>query len=116
MPCTQFLFQCHSFPFLCTLACYESGIIYYQIDVFPLIFVLLYSLVSFLQVAGTIRNCCFEADTQLQSLLSLAEYLWPALLLPVAGKKVLHIINISITVSFIGINTRLASFPVFFLG
>jgi hypothetical protein len=56
---------------------------------------------SFLQVAGTIRNCCFEADTQLQSLLSLAEYLWPALLLPVAGKKVLHIINISIIVSFI---------------
>lgn len=39
-------------------------------------------------VAGTIRNCCFEADTQLQSLLSLAEYLWPALLLPVAGKKI----------------------------
>jgi hypothetical protein len=47
-----------------------------------------------LQVAGTIRNCCFEADTQLQNLLSLAEYLWPALLLPVAGKKV-HIVNIS---------------------
>lgn len=39
-------------------------------------------------VAGTIRNCCFEADTQLQSLLSLAEYLWPALILPVAGKKI----------------------------
>ncbi|RCV42982.1 hypothetical protein SETIT_9G259500v2 [Setaria italica] len=39
-------------------------------------------------VAGTIRNCCFEADTQLQNLLSLAEYLWPALLLPVAGKKI----------------------------
>lgn len=39
-------------------------------------------------VAGTIRNCCFEADTQLLSLLSLAEYLWPALLLPVAGKKI----------------------------
>ncbi|KAM3406311.1 hypothetical protein ACQJBY_000412 [Aegilops geniculata] len=39
-------------------------------------------------VAGTIRNCCFEADTQIQNLLSIAEYLWPALLLPVAGKKI----------------------------
>jgi hypothetical protein len=42
-----------------------------------------------LQVVSTIRNCCFEADTQIQNLLSLAEYIWPALLLPVAGKKVL---------------------------
>ncbi|GJN20565.1 hypothetical protein PR202_gb07957 [Eleusine coracana subsp. coracana] len=39
-------------------------------------------------VSGTIRNCCFEADTQIQSLIPLAEYLWPALLLPVAGKKI----------------------------
>ncbi|PKA51318.1 hypothetical protein AXF42_Ash002681 [Apostasia shenzhenica] len=38
-------------------------------------------------VSGTIRNCCFEADKQLHNLLSLSEYLWPALLLPVAGKK-----------------------------
>lgn len=40
------------------------------------------------QVSGTIRNCCFEADNQLQNLLSVAEFLWPALLLPVAGNKV----------------------------
>ncbi|URE05433.1 hypothetical protein MUK42_09181 [Musa troglodytarum] len=39
-------------------------------------------------VSGTIRNCCFEADNQLQNLLSIAEFLWPALLLPVAGNKV----------------------------
>ncbi|EEE50934.1 hypothetical protein OsJ_31470 [Oryza sativa Japonica Group] len=39
-------------------------------------------------VVSTIRNCCFEADTQIQNLLSLAEYIWPALLLPVAGKKI----------------------------
>uniref|UniRef100_A0A0E0EXL9 Protein HGH1 homolog n=1 Tax=Oryza meridionalis TaxID=40149 RepID=A0A0E0EXL9_9ORYZ len=39
-------------------------------------------------VVSTVRNCCFEADTQIQNLLSLAEYIWPALLLPVAGKKI----------------------------
>ncbi|KAL5725954.1 hypothetical protein ACHQM5_009034 [Ranunculus cassubicifolius] len=39
-------------------------------------------------VCGTIRNCCFEAEKQLQNLLLVSEYLWPALLLPVAGKKV----------------------------
>ncbi|XP_072989434.1 uncharacterized protein [Typha latifolia] len=39
-------------------------------------------------VCGTIRNCCFEADNQLQNLLLLSEYLWPALLLPVAGNKI----------------------------
>ncbi|MQL78949.1 hypothetical protein Taro_011396 [Colocasia esculenta] len=39
-------------------------------------------------VSGTIRNCCFEADKQLQNLLSMSEFLWPALLLPVAGNKV----------------------------
>ncbi|KAG0482976.1 hypothetical protein HPP92_011060 [Vanilla planifolia] len=38
-------------------------------------------------VSGTVRNCCFEADKQLQNLLLLSEFLWPALLLPVAGKK-----------------------------
>ncbi|WOK93274.1 hypothetical protein Cni_G01969 [Canna indica] len=38
-------------------------------------------------VSGTIRNCYFEADNQLQSLLLIAEFLWPALLLPVAGYK-----------------------------
>ncbi|XP_020575616.1 protein HGH1 homolog [Phalaenopsis equestris] len=37
-------------------------------------------------VSGTIRNCCFEADRQIQNLLMLSEFLWPALLLPVAGK------------------------------
>ncbi|XP_002522421.2 protein HGH1 homolog [Ricinus communis] len=39
-------------------------------------------------VSGTIRNCCFEAENQLQDLLLEAEFLWPALLLPVAGKKI----------------------------
>ncbi|KAJ3673790.1 hypothetical protein LUZ60_005782 [Juncus effusus] len=39
-------------------------------------------------VCGTIRNCCFEADNQLQNLLLISEYLWPALLLPVAGIKI----------------------------
>ncbi|KAG9451274.1 hypothetical protein H6P81_011239 [Aristolochia fimbriata] len=38
-------------------------------------------------VSGTLRNCCFEADSELHSLLLLSEFLWPALLLPVAGKK-----------------------------
>lgn len=41
-----------------------------------------------LQVSGTIRNCCFEAESQLQNLLLVSEFLWPALLLPVAGNKV----------------------------
>lgn len=40
------------------------------------------------QVAGTIRNCCFEAKNQLQNILLISEFLWPALLLPVAGSKV----------------------------
>uniref|UniRef100_A0A7N0UJU1 Protein HGH1 homolog n=1 Tax=Kalanchoe fedtschenkoi TaxID=63787 RepID=A0A7N0UJU1_KALFE len=39
-------------------------------------------------VAGTIRNCCFEAESQLQNLLLTSEFLWPALLLPVAGNKI----------------------------
>ncbi|XP_051144666.1 uncharacterized protein LOC127260786 isoform X2 [Andrographis paniculata] len=39
-------------------------------------------------VSGTIRNCCFEAENQLQNLLLTSEFLWPALLLPVAGNKV----------------------------
>ncbi|EYU22426.1 hypothetical protein MIMGU_mgv1a0142541mg, partial [Erythranthe guttata] len=39
-------------------------------------------------VSGTIRNCCFEAKNQLQNLLLISEFLWPALLLPVAGNKV----------------------------
>ncbi|KAK0573621.1 hypothetical protein LWI29_011044 [Acer saccharum] len=39
-------------------------------------------------VSGTIRNCCFEAENQLQNLLLISEFLWPALLLPVASKKV----------------------------
>ncbi|KAI3696407.1 hypothetical protein L1987_79421 [Smallanthus sonchifolius] len=39
-------------------------------------------------VSGTIRNCCFEADNQLQNLLLISEFLWPALLLHVAGNKV----------------------------
>ncbi|KAG6738869.1 hypothetical protein POTOM_058492 [Populus tomentosa] len=38
-------------------------------------------------VFGTLRNCCFEAENQLQNLLLISEFLWPALLLPVAGKK-----------------------------
>ncbi|KAL3731694.1 hypothetical protein ACJRO7_028557 [Eucalyptus globulus] len=39
-------------------------------------------------VCGTIRNCCFEAKNQLQNLLLVSEFLWPALLLPVAGHKI----------------------------
>jgi len=39
-------------------------------------------------VSGTIRNCCFEAENQLQNLLLITEFLWPALLLPVAGNKI----------------------------
>lgn len=39
-------------------------------------------------VAGTVRNCCFDAETQLPSLLLASEFLWPALLLPLAGKRV----------------------------
>ncbi|GKU99474.1 hypothetical protein SLEP1_g12324 [Rubroshorea leprosula] len=39
-------------------------------------------------VSGTIRNCCFEAENQLQDLLLISEFLWPALLLPVAGSKI----------------------------
>ncbi|KAL6505604.1 hypothetical protein OROHE_022983 [Orobanche hederae] len=39
-------------------------------------------------VSGTIRNCCFEADNLLQNLLLTSEFLWPALLLPVAGNKI----------------------------
>lgn len=39
-------------------------------------------------VSGTIRNCCFEAESQLQNLLLVSEFLWPALLLPVAGNKI----------------------------
>ncbi|XP_075496299.1 uncharacterized protein LOC142533426 [Primulina tabacum] len=39
-------------------------------------------------VSGTIRNCCFEADNRLQDLLLISEFLWPALLLPVAGNKI----------------------------
>ncbi|KAL6192756.1 hypothetical protein ACLB2K_033842 [Fragaria x ananassa] len=39
-------------------------------------------------VSGTIRNCCFEAESELQNLLLISEFLWPALLLPVAGNKI----------------------------
>ncbi|KAJ6884818.1 protein HGH1 [Populus alba x Populus x berolinensis] len=39
-------------------------------------------------VSGTLRNCCFEAENQLQNFLLISEFLWPALLLPVAGKKI----------------------------
>ncbi|XP_021722906.1 protein HGH1 homolog isoform X1 [Chenopodium quinoa] len=39
-------------------------------------------------VSGTIRNCCFDAENQLANLLLTSEFLWPALLLPVAGNKV----------------------------
>ena len=39
-------------------------------------------------VAGTVRNCCFEAETQLPNLLLASQFLWPALLLPLAGNKV----------------------------
>ncbi|KAL8161519.1 hypothetical protein V2J09_013008, partial [Rumex salicifolius] len=39
-------------------------------------------------VAGAIRNCCFDAESHLPNLLLASEFLWPALLLPVAGNKV----------------------------
>lgn len=39
-------------------------------------------------VSGTIRNCCFEAESQLPNLLLISEFLWPALLLPIAGNKI----------------------------
>lgn len=39
-------------------------------------------------VVGTLRNCCFEAENQLQNLLLISEFMWPALLLPVSGNKV----------------------------
>lgn len=38
-------------------------------------------------VSGTIRNCCFD-ETQLSNLLLTSQFLWPALLLPLAGKQV----------------------------
>ncbi|KAL2611071.1 hypothetical protein R1flu_022763 [Riccia fluitans] len=38
-------------------------------------------------VAGTVRNCCFEAEDDLPSLLLASSFLWPALLLPLAGKR-----------------------------
>lgn len=38
-------------------------------------------------VAGTVRNCCFEAESHLASLLLASQFLWPALLLPLAGVK-----------------------------
>lgn len=48
------------------------------------------------QVSGTIRNCCFEAENQLQNLLLISEFLWPALLLPVAGNKVSYFLYLGI--------------------
>lgn len=39
-------------------------------------------------VAGTVRNCCFEAECELPSLLFASQFLWPALLLPLAGRQV----------------------------
>ncbi|KAJ8445461.1 hypothetical protein Cgig2_031274 [Carnegiea gigantea] len=39
-------------------------------------------------VSGTIRNCCFEAENQLPNILLISEFLWPSLLLPVAGNKI----------------------------
>eukprot|EP00249_Psilotum_nudum_P003398 c16789_g1_i1 orf=254-1255(+) len=38
-------------------------------------------------VAGMLRNCSFEAGTQLPSLLSISQFLWPALFLPLAGRQ-----------------------------
>uniref|UniRef100_A0A2P2K4M8 Protein HGH1 homolog n=1 Tax=Rhizophora mucronata TaxID=61149 RepID=A0A2P2K4M8_RHIMU len=42
-------------------------------------------------VSGTVRNCCFQAKDQLLDLLSISEFLWPAILLPVAGSKVFSV-------------------------
>eukprot|EP00897_Mesotaenium_endlicherianum_P004997 jgi/Mesen1/4525/ME000230S03668 len=46
------------------------------------------SLVRRQGVAGAVRNCCFEADTELPNLLLASQFLWPALLLPLAGNRV----------------------------
>lgn len=46
-------------------------------------------------VAGTVRNCCFDAETHLPSLLLASEFLWPALLLPLAGKRVYAVADTS---------------------
>lgn len=46
------------------------------------------SLVRRKGVLGTVRNCCFEAENELASILSVSQYLWPALLLPLAGRQV----------------------------
>ncbi|KAJ7567509.1 hypothetical protein O6H91_02G151000 [Diphasiastrum complanatum] len=46
------------------------------------------SLVRRKGVVGTVRNCCFEAERNLLSLLSCSQFLWTALLLPLAGKRV----------------------------
>ncbi|XP_047321215.1 protein HGH1 homolog, partial [Impatiens glandulifera] len=39
-------------------------------------------------VSGIIGNCSFEADSQIQNLLLISEFIWPTLILPVAGNKV----------------------------
>ncbi|KAH7315787.1 hypothetical protein KP509_21G065300 [Ceratopteris richardii] len=46
------------------------------------------SLVRRKGVISTVRNCCFEAENELASILSVSQYLWPALLLPLAGKQI----------------------------
>eukprot|EP00250_Pteridium_aquilinum_P005202 c15335_g1_i2 orf=161-1129(+) len=38
-------------------------------------------------VISTVRNCCFEAENELANILLCSQYLWPALLLPLAGKQ-----------------------------
>ena len=43
---------------------------------------------SFLQVVSALRNCCFDASTDLPAILLSADLLWPALLLPLAGTQV----------------------------
>ena len=42
----------------------------------------------FLQVVSALRNCCFDASTDLLTMLLSAVMLWPALLLPLAGTQV----------------------------
>ncbi|KAB1206334.1 hypothetical protein CJ030_MR7G025638 [Morella rubra] len=39
-------------------------------------------------IVEIIRNCCFDVEGELHSLLLISEFLWPALLLPLAGSRI----------------------------
>lgn len=63
-------------------------------------------------VAGTIRNCCFEAENQLPNILLTSEFLWPALVLPVAGNKIYRKQDISKMPSELGTALSIEREPV----